>query len=77
VAALALLTGGLLNYVQTLLEARQTFGALSLISAVQAVLRTGIIVALFLTGSLALWPLVGLEVGCRWWSSCSVSARCR
>jgi O-antigen/teichoic acid export membrane protein len=34
-----------------------------LISAAQAVLRTGIIVALFLTGSLALWPLVGLEVG--------------
>jgi O-antigen/teichoic acid export membrane protein len=62
-AALALLTGGLLNYVQTLLEARQTFGALSLISTAQAVLRTAIIVALFLTGSLALWPLVGLEVG--------------
>jgi O-antigen/teichoic acid export membrane protein len=62
-AALALLTGGLLNYVQTLLEARQTFGALSLISTAQAVIRTGIIVVLFLTGSLALWPLVGLEVG--------------
>jgi O-antigen/teichoic acid export membrane protein len=62
-AALALLTGGLLNYVQTLLEARQTFGALSLISTAQAILRTGIIVALVLTGSLALWPLVALEVG--------------
>jgi len=34
-AALALLTGGLLNYLQTLLEARQTFGALSLISMLQ------------------------------------------
>jgi O-antigen/teichoic acid export membrane protein len=62
-AALALLTGGLLNYVQTVLEARQTFGALSLISMAQAVLRAGIIGALFLTGRLALWPLVGIEVG--------------
>ncbi len=62
-AALALLTGGLLNYVQTLLEARQTFGPLSLISMAQALLRAGIIGALFLTGRLALWPLVGIEVG--------------
>jgi antigen flippase len=62
-AALALLTGGLLNYVQTLLEARQTFGALSLISMAQALLRAGIIGALFLTGRIALWPLVGIEVG--------------
>lgn len=61
-AALALLTGGLLNYVQTLLEARQTFGALSLISMAQALLRAGIIGALFLTGRIALWPLVGIEV---------------
>ena len=62
-AALALLTGGLLNYVQTLLEARQTFGALSLISMAQAALRAGIIVALFLTGRITLWPLLGIEVG--------------
>lgn len=61
-AALTLLTGGLLNYLQTLLEARQTFGALSLISTSQALLRAGVIVALFFTGRLALWPLVGMEV---------------
>ncbi len=61
-AALTLLTGGLLNYVQTLLEARQTFGALSLISMGQALLRAIIIVALFLTSRIALWPLVGIEV---------------
>jgi len=61
-AALTLLTGGLLNYLQTLLEARQTFGALSLISMAQALLRAGAIGALFLTGRLALWPLVGIEV---------------
>ena len=62
VAALTLLTGSLLNYVQTLLEARQTFGALSLISVTQALLRAGVIGALFFTGHLALWPLVGIEV---------------
>jgi antigen flippase len=62
-AAVALLTGGLLNYVQTVLEARQTFGALSLISMAQALLRAAIIGALFLTGRLALWPLIGIEVG--------------
>jgi antigen flippase len=62
-AALVLLTGGLLNYVQTLLEARQTFGALSLISTAQAVLRVGVIGLLFVTGRIALWPLVGIEVG--------------
>lgn len=61
-AAVVLLTGGLLNYVQTLLEARQTFGALSLISTAQAVLRAGLIVALFFTGRLALWPLIAIEV---------------
>ena len=61
-AALTLLTGGLLNYVQTLLEARQTFGALSLISMLQALLRAGVIAALFFSGRLALWPLVGIEV---------------
>ncbi len=61
-AALVLLTGGLLNYVQTLLEARQTFGALSLLSMAQAVLRAIVIVALFLTSRIALWPLVGIEV---------------
>lgn len=61
-AALALLSGGLLNYVQTLLEARQTFGALSLISMLQGVLRAGAIGVLFLTGRIALWPLIGLEV---------------
>lgn len=62
-AALALLTGGLLNYLQTLLEARQTFTALSLISMAQAVLRAGVIGLLFITDRLALWPLVGIEVG--------------
>lgn len=61
-AAIALLTGGLLNYVQTLLEARQSFGALSLISMMQGGLRAGLIGLLFLTGRLALWPLIGLEV---------------
>ncbi len=61
-AALTLLTGGLLNYVQTLLEARQTFGALSLISMAQALLRVGAIGLLFATDRIALWPLVGLEV---------------
>ncbi len=61
-AALALLTGGLLNYVQTLLEARRTFGALSLISMLQGLLRAGAIGVLFLTGRIALWPLIGLEV---------------
>ena len=61
-AALTLLTGGLLNYVQTLLEARQTFGVLSLISMGQALLRAIIIVVLFLTSRIALWPLVGIEV---------------
>jgi O-antigen/teichoic acid export membrane protein len=61
-AALTLLSGGLLNYVQTLLEARQTFGALSVISMVQGVLRAGAIGVLFLTGHVALWPLIGLEV---------------
>jgi O-antigen/teichoic acid export membrane protein len=61
-AALSLLTGGLLNYLQTLLEARQTFGLLSLISVAQALLRACVIVALFVTGRLTLWPLVGIEV---------------
>jgi len=61
-AALSLLTGGLLNYVMTLLEARRTFGALSLISVAQAFVRAIVIVALFATGRLTLWPLVGIEV---------------
>lgn len=61
-AALSLLTGGLLNYAQTLLEARQTFGALSLISAAQSVVRAAAIAALFFTGKIALWPLIALEV---------------
>ena len=61
-AALSLLTGGLLNYAQTLLEARQTFGALSLISAAQSVVRAAAIAALFFTGRIALWPLIALEV---------------
>lgn len=61
-AALVLLTGGLLNYVQTLLEARQTFGALSLISLAQALLRAGVIGVLFVTGHIAIMALVGLEV---------------
>jgi O-antigen/teichoic acid export membrane protein len=61
-AALALLTGGLLNYVQTLLEARQRFGTLSLISMAQGLLRAGAIVLLFVTDRLTLWPLIALEV---------------
>jgi O-antigen/teichoic acid export membrane protein len=61
-AALSLLTGGLLNYLQTVLEARQRFGALSLIGVAQALLRGSVIVALFVTGRLGLWPLVGIEV---------------
>ncbi len=61
-AALSLFTGGLLNYVQTLLEARQTFGALSLISTAQALLRTAAMVLLYVTGRIALWPLLALEV---------------
>src|SRR5260370_30179603 len=61
-AALTLLAGGLLNYVQTLLEARQTFGALRLISMGQSLLRAGAIGALFFSGRLAPWPLVGIAV---------------
>lgn len=61
-AALALLTGGLLNYVQTLFEARQRFAMLSLISMVQGLLRAGAIVVLFVTNHLTLWPLIALEV---------------
>ena len=61
-AALSLFTGGLLNYVQTLLEARQAFGALSLISTAQALLRAAAITWLYFTGRIALWPLLALEV---------------
>ena len=62
-AALILLTGGLLNYVQTLLEARKRFAALSLITVAQGAVRAGAIVILFATGHVAVWPLIGLEVG--------------
>lgn len=61
-AALALLTGGLLNYVQTLFEARQSFATLSLISMIQGLVRAGAIVILFVTNHLTLWPLIALEV---------------
>lgn len=61
-AALALLTGGLLNYVQTLFEARQSFATLSLISMIQGLVRAGAIVILFVTNQLTLWPLIALEV---------------
>lgn len=61
-AALALLSGGLLNYVQTLLEARQRFSTLSLISMAQGVVRAAAIVLLFVTNRLTLWPLIALEV---------------
>jgi O-antigen/teichoic acid export membrane protein len=61
-AALSLFAGGLLNYVQTLLEARQTFSALSLISMAQAVLRAAAIALFYFTGRLALAPLIALEV---------------
>jgi O-antigen/teichoic acid export membrane protein len=61
-AALSLIAGGLLNYVQTLLEARQTFGALSLLSMAQAVVRAAAIAFFYFTGRLALGPLIALEV---------------
>jgi O-antigen/teichoic acid export membrane protein len=61
-AALSLFAGGLLNYVQTLLEARQAFGALSLLSMAQAVVRAAAIALFFFTGRLALAPLIALEV---------------
>jgi O-antigen/teichoic acid export membrane protein len=61
-AALSLLTGGLLNYMQTLLEARQNFGALSLLSTLQAGVRAAAIAFLFFTGRVALLPLLAVEV---------------
>ena len=60
-AALSLLAGGLLSYVQTLLEARQTFGALSLLSMAQAGVRAAAIALFYFTGRLSLGPLIALE----------------
>jgi O-antigen/teichoic acid export membrane protein len=60
-AALSLVAGGLLNYVQSMLEAHQNFSGLSLLSMAQAVLRAAAIALFFFTGRLALAPLIALE----------------